>query len=319
MRYRAYFINSFDPWFNLAVENWKFRTVSDDEITLLLWVNSPCVVLGRFQNPLIECDLDFMKKKSISLVRRQSGGGTVYHDSGNLNFSFISRKKNFNQKFNNSCLLQTLEKLGIKDVTVNERNSLYVEGKKISGSAYKESAFAKFHHGTLLLNSDLENLQRSLRSTVNLKDSRGIPSVRDFVINLEMDLVATYKCMAETFLSMGQEQGAKYEYLCEEELLEVDMVSTYKDSICSWDWIYGETPKFSKEIVIKNNDHLIVGVKKGVIDFLEGEIVERFCLLNLLVGTKIKEEELIKAKSKIIRLGMDQQVIEDIVEKILFF
>lgn len=170
-----------NPYENLALEAALHRTI--EVPTLFLYVNSPCVVIGRAQNPWLEADIAFLRQENIPLVRRQSGGGTVVHDLGNLNFSFISPKAHYDKILHLKMVQAALNDLGIT-TTLNARYDILLEGKKISGSAFRETRLNCFHHGTLLVHADLRRLGKALSAPELDIKSNAIRSVKSPVINL---------------------------------------------------------------------------------------------------------------------------------------
>ena len=179
-----------NPWFNLATEDWLFHTLGDiDEAdepsthTLFLWRNSETVVIGRAQNPWVECKVDKMAEDSVFLARRQSGGGAVFHDLGNTNFTFLSAKENYDQAANFTIIINALKSLGI-DAELSGRNDMQVGTRKISGSAFKHTSERSFHHGTLLVNANMQKLGDYLNPHPLKLKAKGIKSVRARVANL---------------------------------------------------------------------------------------------------------------------------------------
>ena len=176
-----------NPYLNLAYEDYIFRHGDANDNTLLLWQNSPCVVIGRGQNPWAECDLAFLRSNHIPLVRRQSGGGTVYHDLGNLNLSFMGPQAHLERNKNNQYLIQALANLGIP-IMANKRGDLTTRVKdqvyKVSGSAYRVTSKRQFHHLSLLINANLDWLSKSLNSSNQIMSTKSVHSVRSKVINL---------------------------------------------------------------------------------------------------------------------------------------
>lgn len=152
---------STNPWFNLAVEDTIFRSMPADQRVLFLWRNADTVVIGRAQNPWRECRTERMEQDRVKLARRQTGGGAVFHDLGNTNFTFMAAKPEYDKEVSTSIVLSGLAKLGINGVA-NGRNDLVLEDeqgiRKFSGSAYRETLDRGFHHGTLLLSADLNRL-----------------------------------------------------------------------------------------------------------------------------------------------------------------
>ena len=170
---KVFHSNSTNPWFNLATEDWIFRDMDPQIPILFLWRNAPTVVIGRFQNPWAECDLDKMKQDQVKLTRRQSGGGAVYHDLNNSCFTFMSSKEDYSQKINNQILVNALSKFDIKAIP-SGRNDILVGDRKVSGSAFKETKDRKFHHGTMLLKTDLSKLASYLKPKKKKLESKGI-------------------------------------------------------------------------------------------------------------------------------------------------
>ena len=178
--------DSYDPWFNLAVEDCIFREMTTQRV-LFLWRNAETVVIGQAQNPWKECNTRRMEEDGIRLARRSSGGGAVFHDLGNTCFTFMAGKPEYDKSVSTGIILNALKTLGI-DASASGRNDLVVqtpEGeRKISGSAYRETVDRGFHHGTLLLNADLSRLANYLNPDVKKLQAKGITSVRSRVANL---------------------------------------------------------------------------------------------------------------------------------------
>lgn len=180
-------LSDHNPFRNLATEDWLFRYGLSEQPILLLYVNDPCVVIGRGQNPWRECDIEHLEKHNIPLLRRQSGGGTVFHDRGNLNFSFLMPKALYNKMQHLTVIQQALASLNIA-VEINERHDLIAchntQWCKLSGSAFRERKDTAFHHGTLLVHSDLHTLRSGLSDTDYTVSGKGVASVKSPVCNL---------------------------------------------------------------------------------------------------------------------------------------
>lgn len=237
---RIFFSPYKNPFINLALEDFFLRH-SDQLPVIFLYVNRPCVVLGRFQNPWLECQLSYLASNDIWFVRRQSGGGCVYHDEGNLNFSFITPGPELIRPKFSQELQKAFERINIT-LDISSRNDLWLSGKKISGSAYKQTKFACFHHGTLLVNSDLEKLQESLKHTFVPKETKSIASVRSHVTTLRehypgMEIDDVLELLSDYF---------------QRPIESVDGINLSNPEVqkCfhhlrSQEWLWNETPGFS--------------------------------------------------------------------------
>ncbi len=261
-----------NPFINLALEDHFLRERSDLPL-LFFYVNRPCVVLGRFQNPWIECQLPFLSENGIWLVRRQSGGGCVYHDEGNLNFSFITPESRMDRNKHAELLREAFQARGI-ELRISPRHDLWLEDgagewKKISGSAYKQTKDSSFHHGTFLVNSDLGKLATCLEQTLVTRESKSIPSVRSKVISLsqrypEFTIEEVRSLIADYLRATPVTLDGSY--------LSLPEVQESFQRLNSWEWIWGETPAFEVETL------------KGPLTVHKGLIAgtrERFCRENV--------------------------------------
>lgn len=181
---------STDPAFNLSVEE-SLLVNADTEPLFLLWENAPAVIIGRYQNAWSEVDLSYAEEEGICVIRRLTGGGAVYHDHGNLNYTFITACRSGQSKggdfpeieFCSKPILRTLRKMGI-DARFSGRNDLTVQGKKFSGTARVQHGSHLLYHGTLLFSTDLEKMTRVLNVDPEKYRSKGVASVRSRVTNL---------------------------------------------------------------------------------------------------------------------------------------
>ncbi|MBT3275115.1 MAG: lipoate--protein ligase family protein, partial [Spirochaetales bacterium] len=155
---QVFLSNSNDPYRNLAMEEFLLDNFSGEAALLFLYTNASSVVIGKHQNPWLEISLKELDSRQIPLVRRISGGGTVYHDLGNLNFSFIGKKAGFDRKKNLELVARAVSMLGVAAV-VTDNYDLYAAGKKISGNAFCFRRDKVLHHGTLLIDADLDGLR----------------------------------------------------------------------------------------------------------------------------------------------------------------
>ena len=243
-----------NPWFNLATEDWIFNTLNPDSHTLFLWRNAETVVIGRSQNPWVECKTDKMAADNVYLARRQSGGGAVFHDLGNTNFTFLSPKADYDQDANFTIIINALKKLGV-DANVSGRNDMQVGDKKISGSAFKHSSDRSFHHGTLLVNADMQKLGDYLNPHPLKLKAKGIKSVRARVANLvEFNDAITHETLSQAIIEAfceyyGQEvEATPVEELDEATLAKEPHLNNYYQQMADWGWRFGKTPQFSHHL-----------------------------------------------------------------------
>ena len=183
-------LSTTDAAFNLAAEQHVFDALPRDRSWCLLWQNRSAVVIGKYQNTLAEIDLPFVEQAGIQVVRRLSGGGAVYHDRGNLNFSFITDAgdtETLDMKLFCAPVVRTLAALGVR-AEVNGRNDLTIEGRKFSGNAQYLRGGRILHHGTLLFDSDLSVVTRALRVDEEKIRAKGLRSVRSRVTNIRPHL-----------------------------------------------------------------------------------------------------------------------------------
>lgn len=244
--------DSTNPWFNLAVEDTIFRSMPSDQRVLFLWRNADTVVIGRAQNPWRECKTERMDQDNVKLARRQTGGGAVFHDLGNTNFTFMAAKPEYDKEVSTNIVLSALTKLGINGVA-NGRNDLVIEDesgiKKFSGSAYRETIDRGFHHGTLLLSADLTRLADYLNPDQKKLQAKGITSVKSRVINLNTvkpDIDHHQVC--EAIMQAYQEyydEVVTAEYISPEHFHDLPNFTEKFAMQKSWDWNFGQTPPFT--------------------------------------------------------------------------
>lgn len=236
-----------NPYINLALEDYFLRGAVDLPL-LFFYVNRPSVVMGRFQNPWLECNLPFLVEKDIWMVRRQSGGGCVFHDEGNLNFSFITPEGMIDRKKHALILQEAFLRAGI-ELQISPRNDLWLadeqgEWKKISGSAFKQTKYASFHHGTFLVHSDLEKLEESLKHTLVPKNTKSIASVRSKVISLHQRHPGVE---IQDVIDLVAHHLKTVPFTLEGSLLSLPEVQASFAHLTSWEWLWGETPAFEME------------------------------------------------------------------------
>lgn len=257
-----------DIYFNLAAEEYLFKNFSDD--IFMLWRNEPSIVVGKHQNTLAEINLDFVHKNRIRVARRLSGGGTVYHDEGNLNFTFITggqEGKLVDFKKFTTPIQELLLKLGVKTL-FEGKNNLTIGGKKISGNAEHVFKNRVLHHGTLLFSSDLANLSEALKVDQGTYIDKAVKSIRNPVTNIsnylnsEMSVGEFQDFLMNHIL---KENNSVYEFNSKDMKHIHDLVEAKYNT---WDWIYAYSPNyiFNKSRKIRSEELSVwLKVEKGLI------------------------------------------------------
>lgn len=297
--------DSNDPYFNMALDEYAVKYLDPSNDYFYFYQNNPTIVIGRNQNTIEEVNLEYVKNHGITVVRRMSGGGAVYHDLGNVNFTFIVdyRKEDFNsiERFA-KAIVKALDKLGI-DAEFSGRNDIIIAGKKISGNAQYVAKKRILHHGTLLFDSDLTVLGKALNVKPEKITSKGIKSVKSRVANikdyLKTDItVSEFKEMLLKFVF--EVEGSKLkEYTLMPEDME-NIISLRNKKYATWDWNFGCAPEFdlSRSCRFKGGEiQAHMNVQDGIItdikflgDFMSvGDVSE---VEEQLKGQRFKQEEI---------------------------
>ncbi|KAI0385513.1 hypothetical protein F5Y04DRAFT_186991 [Hypomontagnella monticulosa] len=279
-RVQVYISRATDPYLNLSIEHFLLQKSPPDSVILFLYTNRPCVVVGRNQNPWVEVNLSQLKSSNngiisddgnqgdVLLVRRRSGGGTVFHDAGNVNYSVICPPESFDRNKHAAMVVRALVSLGARGARVNERHDIVLDVPssqntqtfKISGSAYKLTRLRSLHHGTCLLSSrNLPRVGPLLRSpAAPYVKARGVESVRSPIRNvgLESDNAAFEEAVVAEF-------GAMYGNVdpeivtpsdAQEILRDVPAIAKGYTELKSLEWIYTQTPQFTFSTHPTNED-----------------------------------------------------------------
>ena len=241
-----------DPYVNLAAEEYLTMNAEEGVMTLFLWQNAHTVVIGRNQNPWRECDVESIKRDGISLARRMSGGGAVYHDMGNLNFTFIARDGLFDISKQTDVILHACRLLGI-NASKTGRNDLTVSERKFSGHAYFSSGGYNYHHGTIMMDVRGDDLSKYLNVSEAKLKSKGVASVRSRVTNLRDHLDEPLRSagIEELIASMqdAMVKAAAREYGCEpEEEALPEIPEELLDKYASEEWRLGTKIPFTRMI-----------------------------------------------------------------------
>ncbi len=310
--------DSFDPWHNLALEEFLFQNVERNQVILYLWQNQNTVVIGRNQNAWKECRCTKLESDGGKLARRLSGGGAVFHDLGNLNFTFIMDRSLYDLHKQLQVILEATKKLGIQ-AEFTGRNDLTVDGKKFSGNAFYFEQDKAYHHGTVLINVDANKVAAYLQVSKEKMVAKGVDSVQSRITNLCNYLPElTIEKMKETLkLSFQEIYGESPEPILIKNN-DHDLKSLYA-KYSSWDWLYGKTPQF--DVVFETRFpwggiDLGLTLRNGRItdaklysDAMNANLIERIGLS--FVDLPLKSESMIYALDTLVVAEEDREVIND--------
>ena len=296
------FVNgsSHDPYLNLAIEEYLLESVSRDSCILYLWQNENTVVIGKNQNPWKECRILDLEQSGGHLVRRLSGGGAVFHDLGNLNFTFLVHKDNYDLDKQLEVILRAIKKLGIHGEK-SGRNDITISGRKFSGNAFYTRGEKRYHHGTLLVDADMENLSRYLQVSKDKLELKGVNSVKSRVTNLrEYHGGLTIDILKEMLLEAFEESYGCKAVFCSQEDLNQEALAEGRTKFSSWDWLYGRTMDFQYELSKRfawGNAIWQFQVNSGIIqdlqlysDSMEPELMDRIPMY--LKGSRYENKEI---------------------------
>jgi len=238
-----YISNSTNPYHNLATEKYLFDRVEETSCILYLWQNLNTVVIGKNQNALTECRCALLEKEGGFLARRLSGGGSVFHDLGNLNFTFLCSTENYDLT-KQMQVIQEACALGGISAEISGRNDILADGRKFSGNAFYNSKGKSYHHGTILINADKEKLTKYLTPPKAKLQAKGVKSVKSRVINLsELNPSLTVETMKEYMLSAFEKVYAlpveKFRISDTKEI--INLAKTYS----SWEYLYAPSLPFT--------------------------------------------------------------------------
>lgn len=294
-----------NPYFNLASEEYLLKCF-DREI-FLLYRNTPSIVVGKHQNTLAEINLPFVQEREIPVARRISGGGTVFHDLGNLNFAFFTNGKEgelVNYMKATKPVIEAMEILGLK-VSLGKRNELLIGGLKISGTASHVYKHRVLHHGTLLFSSQMDDLSAALLTGQDSFTDRAVKSVRSRVTNIRDHLniamnVEEFQNKLFEHMLQSMEGAEKYQYLKK----DLEKIGELQDSkFSTWEWNFGYSPRyqFNKSIPLgEGHVDLHMNVEKGIIrelkidgDFISGKSIQA---LEQIVNGSIHDPESLRLR-----------------------
>ena len=310
-----------NPDINLAMEEYMTFNAGDDEVILYIWQNAHTVVIGKNQNPWSECNITQMETDNCILARRISGGGAVYHDLGNVNFTFIAKKSDYNIPKQTDTILEAVKSLGI-DAVKNGRNDLTIDGMKFSGHAYFQKGDYCYHHGTIMMNVDHNMMSKYLNVSKDKLKSKGVSSVKSRVCNLidynkNINLEMLKKALINAFGKVYA--GNPQEISLPEMSVIADTISKYKD----YNWKYGRKIPFTLELKNRfpwGNAEIQLLINEGTVKdcqiFSDSLNTEAFKIIsNALIGTLYNRDSLKDINFDSDFLG--KEIFDDIIDLII--
>lgn len=302
-----YIVNkSNNPAYNIALEAYAFRELLSEDEIFILWINEPAIIIGKHQNTIQEINKEYIDAHGIHVARRLSGGGAVYHDLNNLNYTIISNKSEegaFDFKTFSQPVIETLSDLGVK-AEFTGRNDLEINGKKFCGNAQAYYKGRMMHHGCLLFDVDMTVLGDALKVSKDKIESKGIKSVRARVTNIidELPEKITVNEFSDKILAkMKETYPDMTEYvLSEDELAKIQ--KSADEQFGNWDWVYGKAPEYTIERNVRypaGKINTFANVEKSIIknikiygDFFGIKDVQD--IEELLVGTRYENKDVLE-------------------------
>ncbi|MFV0366317.1 MAG: biotin/lipoate A/B protein ligase family protein [Mangrovibacterium sp.] len=317
MTTRCYYINTLDPYFNLATEEYLLKNCTDD--IFMLWRGESSIVVGKHQNALAEINHEYVKAQGLKVARRLSGGGTVFHDPGNINFTFIRHVEHVD-KMNYAMFLgdvkSVLGELGLA-IYNSSRDDLMLDGFKISGNAQHVHKNRVLHHGTLLFDSELSRLKNALKVDLSRFEHKAVQSNRSVVANirpyLKKDLfISDFFDFLFTALA-NKMLNPQICTLNQDDEAQITKIRTEKYT--QWDWIYGYSPKYIYRNALKDvrvrfqvqKGRLTTMYFEGVSDNLQERV--QCALLGVRHELKSFESALLPLKESLREEGIDLAVL----------
>lgn len=244
---KLYESNSFDPYLNLATEQYLMETVEEDACILFLWQNQNTVVIGKNQNAWKECRTALLQEEGGFLARRLSGGGAVFHDLGNLNFTFLLPQAEYDLDRQFSVIAEAVFMLGL-NAERSGRNDVLAEGRKFSGNAFFKHEGKAYHHGTLLIDVDMAKLGRYLNPSKAKLQAKGVDSVRSRVVNLtELSPAITIATMKDAMAKAFAKVYDKPMTVMSDRDFDREAIEQLRQRNASWEWNYGQKLPFTAE------------------------------------------------------------------------
>lgn len=302
-----YIVNkSNDPAYNIALEAYAFKELRDEDEIFILWINEPAIIIGKHQNTIEEINKEYIDEHGIHVVRRLSGGGAVYHDLNNLNYTIISNKADegaFDFKTFSQPVIETLADLGVT-AEFTGRNDLEIDGKKFCGNAQAYSNGRMMHHGCLLFDVDMTVLGNALKVSKDKIESKGVKSVRARVTNILSELpekITVHEFSDKILEKMKEHYPDMTEYvLSEDELAKIQ--KSADEQFGTWEWTYGAAPEYTisrsvrypagKVTTYANVDKSVIKSIKIYGDFFGIKDVKD--IEDLLVGVRYEYQDILE-------------------------
>lgn len=305
---RCIYHTSTDPYFNIATDEYIFRHIEED--CFMLWRNDNAIIVGKHQNTLAEINFEYVKEKNIHVVRRLSGGGAVYHDLGNLNFSFTKTGKDsslIDFEMYTRPIVDVLRKLGA-DAKFEGRNDITIDGKKISGNAEHIFKNKILHHGTLLFSSEMKNVSEALRINPLKYQDKAVKSIPKRVTNISDHL--SEKLSIEAFTQkimdhmVATNENARLYTFTKEDLEAIGKIRDEK--YATREWNYGYSPDYSFRKEIKTAGGMLemnLDVQKGIIKNVK------------IFGDFFNEKDISEIEKALVNTPHDESPIREVLSK----
>ncbi len=302
--------NSYDPYFNLAAEEYLFKNTEEE--VFMLWQCHAAIVVGKHQNTLAEINYPYVRKNGIRVARRLSGGGTVFHDSGNVNFTFIrkgEKGKLIDYEKHVSPIIELLKKLGIKAYP-GKKNEILLDGKKISGNAEHIYKSRILHHGTLLFDTQLDMLNNALKADTDKFHDKAVQSVRSKVTNILPHLdekISIEEFVKYLFESYMHQTADTFPYqFSNADLKRVNHLARHKYN--TWEWIYGYSPSYGFTNKIEtDNREMGIGL----------DVENGFIRSASITGDYLNDDEKRLMEEALLQQKHEEEAIRNIINRIL--
>ncbi|MEA4854633.1 MAG: lipoate--protein ligase [Christensenella sp.] len=310
-----------DPHQTLAVEEYMLAHITPGEIILYLYTHEDSVIIGKNQNVWAECRHEKLFSDGGKLARRISGGGAVFHDLENLNFSFIAAHDVYNLHRQLQVMLEAANSFGIK-AEFSGRNDILTEGRKFSGNAFCHRKNGAFHHGTILINTDMTKLSKYLAVSKDKIESKGISSVRSRVVNLaELNPDIMPDSMEKALKTAYEKEYGHFEPypFTSEAQAEIERLTKRNES---WEWLFGQTPQF--DITTKTRFpwggiELMLNLRDAVVmdarifsDAMDADFIGT--IAPALIGCEFKSDELARRVLQIPHNESQNEMVESFAE-----